>query len=167
MAYFPTALTRVFRKLCLLCDFFIHEKKSSLNTLRDDWTSSKLRECQYPDAQSHYMTGQEWNLFHGKIVRSTIFWRKTIALSLGCTVVTFTHKKLTEFWQNSELTRVKPSFILPSTLPSTLPLCWGTLIAAIALAVSHSMDLHYPDVGKHSGKTPFVLPPHLVSSTGT
>lgn len=70
-------------------------------------------------------------------------------------MVTFTHNKLSEFWQSSEVTKVKSSL----SLSSTLPLCWGDLVAVIAQVVSHSTDLRSPDAGKPSGKTPFVPPP--------
>lgn len=163
IAYYPTNLTRVFQKSCLLCDFFHIWKNNppwkvlEMPGLPPNWGSANIQMLKAT------MTGQQWNLPHGKITRSTTFRRETIALSLGFAMVTFTHINLSEFWQNSEVIKVKSSLILFSTFP----LWWGSLVAIIAQVVSHSMDLHSPEGDKPNGKTPFCPPPHLVSSVGT
>lgn len=71
---------KVFQNLCLSCFvfFLIGEKNSYLNTLRDAQISSKMGECQYTNAQSHYTTSRQWNLFYERTTRFIVFKREIL-----------------------------------------------------------------------------------------
>lgn len=116
---------KVFWKICLSCDFFIDEKNSSLNTLRDAQTSSKMG-----IANTRMFKTTIWLVSNGTSPMGGLHVHHFQKRNNACGPWDVQRLPLhTTNWQNSvtEATGLKGSLILSSGLP----LCWGNLVAVI------------------------------------